>query len=229
MTALGVVGYLVLVVGIVLTVLAAVGRSRSAGDSEFKLVGVELKVPASLVVVVVGLAMVLISDFGPRIVDSVAGGQPTTGAAAPATDLAAATAATTPTGTAGATVTVTAPPADAVVGVDGFPVAGTSSLAPGARLWVVYQQASGQNPSYQPQRRPCTVQPGGGFTCDQQFVGGPDDSGQQYILNVVLVTAAGADELLAYDRSDPAARGYPGLPGLPADSVRLATVTVRRA
>jgi hypothetical protein len=144
----------------------------------------------------------------------------------------------TPTGTAAQspprlgtpTATFVAPTEGAEVTQTGFPAKGTTSgLQPSDMLWLV----TVANPrlgsdTYQPQDVPCPRTTDGGFDCRMVYVGGPADGGRTYDVLLLLVSPSAAQVFRAYNESNPASNGWPGLPALPDGTEVIGSVRVTR-
>jgi len=220
---LTVVGYVVLAVGLALFALVTLRRITSSGESRVRIFDTEISIPSTLVVALIGAAFVVLGTFGPTILSSRT--QPTASPTAspqppppPTTSVEPRTA-----------LTVSQPEPGSTVPENGFPVSGRSNLSPADSLWVVYRGITNNNPTFQPQAAPCSISAAGSFSCPTQFVGGPDDAGEDFELLFILADDAAADEFREYEASDPASRDYPGLDALPEGATQIGRVTVTRA
>jgi hypothetical protein len=231
MTALVVVGYIVLGIGVLLFILTVV-KKQVDNESRIKIIDrIEISLPGTLVLVVLGGLLAVIGTLGPAFAPMSQAGNDRL-SAAPSTTAASSVSdeptAATPTGAAEPKLTVLEPRPNAIISEDGFPVSGKSNLAVTDTLWVVYRGVTNSNPSFQPQSEPCSIAGDGSFTCPLEFVGGPEDSGNRFELFFLLADATAVQKFLDYEASNPAAQDYPGLDVLPSGVRQVGSVIVQR-
>jgi len=230
MSTLVVVGYIVLGIGVLLFILTVV-KKLVDHESRIKIIDkIEISLPGTLVLAVLGGLLAVIGNFGPTFTST--SSQPGNDGRPPVSSTTAAPSdeptAATSTGTAEPKLTVLEPRPNAIISEDGFPVSGRSNLAVTDTLWVVYRGITNSNPSFQPHSEPCSIVGDGSFTCPLEFVGGSEDSGNRFELFFLLADATAVQAFLDYEASNPAAQNYPGLDVLPPGVRQVGSVIVQR-
>lgn len=225
MLLLQIAGAAFALVGIVL-VIWTIGSPGPGGSA--RALGFEINAPVSFLLIVLGAAMIVGSFFLPNRSGSSSVG--TTTSASPPTS------AILPPNIPESASTSEVPsitfdqPEDPIVPESGFRVAGVSQgLKTSDKLWLVYiatDRDSGD--TYQPNDRSCTLDQAGRWDCFMAYVGGPEDDNMKFTLILLRVTDQAVAEFVAYNKSDPAALGYPGFQELPAGSEQIGTLQVQR-
>lgn len=221
MLLLTVFGSVLIVTGIGLII-----RHRSHPD-DARVRTEKLEIPVTVVLLLLGVVLVVLGVFGTSILPwnmpVAAGPIPTAVPSSPTTSEIP-----KPTEDPTTMVSIDQPAADALVTGNGFPVSGHSSLRPENVLWPMYRGISNGNSSFQPQNGPCPIAIDGSFTCPDMYVGGVSDACQTFELLIVLADKAAVAEFMAYEKSDPEKRGYPGLTSIPSGAKTVASTTVMR-